>query len=136
MDFLEKAEKLMMQHKHKLTKPRIQVINYFSHSSKPVSPYDIVKENPEFDVVSVYRTIELLESLWLVHKIRSLGGYVRCDLWNDSCADHCCHEFQVCKQCHTYHEIHGHHKHNATWIDGFITQQHVSEQIGLCSKCI
>jgi Fe2+ or Zn2+ uptake regulation protein len=63
MNFLEKAEKLMMQYKHKLTKPRIQVINYFSNSSKPVSPYDIVKENPELDVVSVYRTIELLESL-------------------------------------------------------------------------
>lgn len=63
MDFLKQAETLMIKHKYKLTKPRIQVINYFSRSSKPVSPYDIVKENPELDVVSVYRTIELLESL-------------------------------------------------------------------------
>ena len=63
MSFQEKAELLMMQHKHKLTKPRLQVIEYFSISNKPVSPYDIVKETPELDVVSVYRTIELLESL-------------------------------------------------------------------------
>ena len=63
MNFQEKAELLMLQHKHKLTKPRLQVIQYFSISSKPVSPYDIVKEIPELDVVSVYRTIEMLELL-------------------------------------------------------------------------
>lgn len=63
MNFQKKAELSMIQYKHKLTKPRLQVIEYFSISNKPASPYDIVKENPELDVVSVYRTIELLESL-------------------------------------------------------------------------
>lgn len=134
MIFSKLASEQLQKAWYKLTKSRAQVISYFQESTKPVSPYDIAKEREKLDVVTVYRTIEILESLHLVHKIWSLGGYVRCDLVDWSCADVCCHEFQVCKKCHSFAEVHGHHHHTLPWT-GFRIEQHVSEQIGICGKC-
>ncbi|MFA7285125.1 MAG: transcriptional repressor [Candidatus Absconditabacterales bacterium] len=133
--FIQLAQQKLQEALYKLTKPRLQVIEYFANHTKAVSPYDIAKDQSDLDVVSIYRTIEILESLGLVHKIWSLGGYVRCDLSENHCQSDCCHEFQVCTQCHEYNEIHGHHKHSSGTSSTFATKQHISEQLGLCEKC-
>lgn len=133
--FKELASQKLQQTWFKLTKPRTQLIEFFHHHKEAVSAYDIVKAQPELDVVSIYRTIEILESLHLIHKIWSLGGYVRCNLPEDKhCEENCCHEFQVCTNCKEYKEMHGHHKHNVS-TGTFQINQHISEQIGVCSKC-
>ncbi len=133
--FKELASQKLQQAGFKLTKPRIQLIEFFHKHTEAVSPYDIVKAQPELDVVSVYRTLEILESLHLIHKIWSLGGYVRCNLHeNNHCEENCCHEFQVCTHCKEYKELHGHHKHSLN-TSSFHINQHISEQVGTCNKC-
>ena len=132
--FKELASQKRQQAGFKLTKPRIQLIEFFHNHTEAVSPYDIVKAQPELDVVSVYRTIEILESLHLIHKIWSLGGYVRCNLPENNCEESYCHEFQVCTYCKEYKELHGHHKHGLN-TSSFHINQHISEQVGICNKC-
>ena len=130
--FLETGKTVLIQTRNKLTQSRLRVLELLWNAKTPVSPYDIQKLDPELDVVSVYRAFELFESLWLIHKVWSLGGYVTCHL--DHCDSHCCHEFQVCKSCKSFTEVHGHHKHNG-WSEKFMLQQHISEQLGLCENC-
>lgn len=134
--FKEQAEQTLKNNGQKLTKSRLQIISFLEHIHEPVSPYDIQKKQPELDVVSIYRTFEILEKHGLIHKIWSLGWYVKCSLvesinWNHSD----CHEFQVCQQCNSYNEIKVHHHHEKASNNDFITKQHVSEQIGVCKKC-
>ena len=132
--FTEIAKKKLQEAWHKLTPSRIKIIEHFQVNEKPLSPYDIQKSNTTLDVVSVYRTLELLESLWLIHKIRSLGGYTKCTISHCWAHHDCCHEFQICTTCGSCNEVHTHHTHHDSQ-NWFIPQSHLSEHKGICQTC-
>ena len=122
----------LTQHGHKITKPRQIIIDIISQSSKPLNPYDIAKiSNNTVNVATVYRTMELFEQLWLIHKIRSVDGYIACD----NTHDHHCHHYAVCTNCHKVQEI-SNHNHNHTLPQDFQSDKQVYELTGKCKKCL
>jgi Fe2+ or Zn2+ uptake regulation protein len=85
----------------KITKPRLAVINCLETAKKPLSPKNIFeqikqKNESKIDQVSVYRVLESLTQLGLVHQIYPSGDYVSC---HTSCEKKPSHILLNCSKC-------------------------------------
>jgi Fur family zinc uptake transcriptional regulator len=124
---------------YKATKPRRLVLDVLEKTEKPLSPYDIQRilraRGIYLNHVTIYRTLSLLCSLNLAHKVLSNGGFVKCSL--DAVEG--CHRFMVCQDCGAIQEFADKElcqEENAFAEDlGFYTEHHLSEFSGLCSRC-
>jgi Fe2+ or Zn2+ uptake regulation protein len=124
---------------HKVTKPRLQVIEILSKAQKPASAYeiqDLLRQQGKYlNHVTIYRVLELLCHLKLAHNLPSGKSFTKCTLGNREG----CHRFMICHNCGTIKEyvddkICRSEKKVARDI-GFYTQYHISESYGLCSDC-
>ncbi len=139
MSFAEYAVKALRDGGYKVTKPRKQVLEAIEKAEGPMSPYDIgnmmEKEGKHLDQVTIYRVINLLCSLNLVHKVFSRGGYVRCDLLEKEG----CHRFLVCRGCGNLQEFRDeglcNQESQIAQKMGFQAEHHVTESSGLCKDC-
>ncbi len=93
-------------HGLRITKPRIEVVKTLAESTEALSPYAIHARikgaGGQIDVVSVYRILETLEALDLVHHVGLAEGYRACGL-DHSHASHSQHV--VCRDCRKVVEI-------------------------------
>ena len=106
MNFLHYVKQGLKEKGYKLTQPRISVIETLSKIKTPLNAYkitDIIKEKSSIDVSTVYRILELLKKLDLVHFISKKQGYVGCRDWDENHKDHCHHHF-ICKKCHIFYQ--------------------------------
>lgn len=84
----------------RITLPRVQVVRSLSLAEKPLSAYgihqEIIASGGRVDVVSVYRILETLSQLGLVHHIGIVDGYMACrlDETHEEEAEHV-----VCAEC-------------------------------------
>jgi Fe2+ or Zn2+ uptake regulation protein len=139
MSFTEYAVKALRVGGYKVTNPRKQVLEAIEKAEGPMSPYDIGKmteeEGKHLDQVTIYRVINLLCSLNLVHKVFSRGGYVRCDLLEEEG----CHRFLVCRGCGNLQEFRNealcNQENQIAQKMGFQAEHHVTESSGLCKDC-
>jgi Fe2+ or Zn2+ uptake regulation protein len=139
MSFTEYAVKALRDGGYKVTNPRKQVLEAIEKAEGPMSPYDIGKmteeEGKHLDQVTIYRVINLLCSLNLVHKVFSRGGYVRCDLLEEEG----CHRFLVCRGCGNLQEFRNealcNQENQIAQKMGFQAEHHVTESSGLCRDC-
>jgi len=139
MSFTEYAVKALRDGGYKVTNPRKQVLEAIEKAEGPMSPYDIGKmteeEGKHLDQVTIYRVINLLCSLNLVHKVFSRGGYVRCDLLEEKG----CHRFLVCRGCGNLQEFRNealcNQENQIAQKMGFQAEHHVTESSGLCRDC-
>jgi Fe2+ or Zn2+ uptake regulation protein len=139
MSFTEYAVKALRDGGYKVTKPRKQVLEAIEKAEGPMSPYDIGKmmeeERKHLDQVTIYRVINLLCSLNLVHKVFSRGGYVRCDLLEEEG----CHRFLICRGCGNLQEFRDealcNQENQIAQKMGFRAEHHVTESSGLCKDC-
>lgn len=67
-------ENTLVKSGYKLTSPRKKIINWLESHAGTFSVSEILKEIKGLDTVSVYRTIDLLSSLDLVHPAVSIHG--------------------------------------------------------------
>ncbi|MFU8796746.1 MAG: Fur family transcriptional regulator [Dehalococcoidia bacterium] len=124
---------------YKATRPRKLVLEVLETESRPVSPYEIQSilrmGGRYLNHVTIYRTLDLLCSLNLAHRVLSSGKYVRCSLPSSEA----CHRFMVCQNCGVIREfadMHLCHEENEFARGfGFHTEHHLSEFCGLCSSC-
>jgi len=131
--------RILQAHGHKATTPRKLVLEVLEEIEKPLSPYDIQDvlhtKGKYLNHVTIYRTLDLLCSLNLAHKVLSNGGFVKCSL--DAVEG--CHRFMVCQDCGAIQEFADKElcqEENAFAEDlGFYTEHHLSEFSGLCSQC-
>lgn len=131
MSFTDLAHKTLIDNKHKLTPQRKIVIDILASTKKPLNPYQICEQaKGKLDVVTIYRNLELLTQLWLIHKIRSADGYIPCT----NHADHHCHHYAVCTDCHQVTELHEHNHHHQL-PSNFTTDNQVYELTGKCKNC-
>ncbi|MBS1706840.1 MAG: transcriptional repressor [Armatimonadetes bacterium] len=94
----------------RMTGPRVLVIRTLASAEKALTPQDVyqkVKQSGgQVDLVSVYRTLETLRELDLIHYIGVAEGYAPCHIEHgDSGVEHF-----VCRTCGTVQEFEANHE--------------------------
>ena len=82
---------------------------------------------------TVYRALEFLSELGLIHRVEALNAYIACDPDHLSHAHHSA-EFFVCQCCETVEERHA-SESVAAVPEGFRMHRSVVEHYGLCARC-
>lgn len=141
-DALAAAEQLCKQHGLKLTKTRKQVLTYIWQSHKPLGAYTILEllanaqeGGRRVAPPTVYRALDFLQEVGLVHRIASLNAYIGCS----SPKQHHQSHFLICKHCDSTAEIASSGISTAiakaAEPTGFAVEQECVEVIGLCPRC-
>jgi len=102
--FKKQSIQLLHKLKNRITNPRKAILTILEKLDYPVSPYKlqelIKKRDLQIDVVTIYRNLEYMQELKLVHYIRSEKGFIRCRCLGEDGL----HIFLKCIHCHTFHE--------------------------------
>ncbi len=79
---------------------------------------------------TVYRALDFLSKLGLVHRVEALNAFIACD------HGHSGHlaEFFICNDCQSVEERHA-HDHTDCKPAGFVIAHSVVEHYGSCSNC-
>jgi Fur family transcriptional regulator, ferric uptake regulator len=129
------------------TVPRQAVLSCLTQSNRHMSPKDIFAEIgrkfPGIGLTSVYRTLELLDRMGLLHKIRIGDGQIRYGLKQQDRDDH--HHHLICTRCGKIidytdfvdEELELIKKTEASLASrhGFKIQDHKIEFYGICGSC-
>ena len=140
MSFTEQSIAALRSRGYRVTKPRRHVLEAVEATSVPVSPHEIQKimdqQGKHLDHVTIYRVLNLLSSLNLVHKVLSRGGFVKCNLPGVSG----CHRFLLCRNCGQLQEFSDEalcrQESSIAQNFGFQAERHMTECFGLCRDCL
>lgn len=140
---LEKIKQQLHSHNYKLTPQREATVRVLlEHEQDHLSAEDVyllVKEKaPEIGLATVYRTLELLSELRIIHKMNFGDGVARYDLRDDNAEHH--HHHLVCLNCGTVDEIFedlltGAEERVQT-VYNFAILDHRLTFYGICHRCI
>ncbi len=103
------ATEICAQAGTRLTDKRKQVLAHLLQAKLPQSAYELTETynaqtHHTMPAMSVYRILDFLETMDLVHKLASANKYVACSHIN-CCDSHTLQQFVICNQCHTVKEI-------------------------------
>ena len=131
---LEAAETLCADKGERLTPVRKRVLELVLTSDKPVKAYDLLeslKPGPgAAKPPTVYRALDFLMGLGLVHKVEALNAFVGCMHSHDDGGA----ELFICSDCGAVEERHG-KTLDTNAPDGFHIQRSVVEHFGQCASC-
>ena len=142
--FLEACTKALRKSGARVTQPRIAVIRCLASSETPLSARDVFeriqgdKNAPSVDQVSVYRILDTLCELELLHQVFPSGGYLPC--LHQECSSKL-HVLIRCSECEFIEELDVPQETLAPMIwylkdeRGFYPDEHMFQLNGLCSKC-
>ena len=139
MSFVKHSLHILRAKGYKITRPRKQILEVLEEAQRPFSPYEIQKiirqQGGHLDSVTVYRVLDLLCALNLVHKVLSSGGFIKCVLGEEEG----CHRYLVCRQCGILQEFADRalclRENEAAEKLGFHAEHHLTEFSGLCFDC-
>lgn len=123
----------------RITRGRRLVLEALGEAERPLSPYalhDFLAEKGErVDTVSIYRTLETLETHGIAHRVAFSGGYLPCRL-----EDHPgCHHHLICRGCGLVEEVDcpgmAAVERGAAAESHFRIERHLVEFVGLCPEC-
>ncbi len=136
---LEQARRVCEKGGERFTDLRRQVFEIVWAGHKPVKAYDLLSElaSKRSGVAppTVYRTLDFLQSLGLVHKLESLNAYLGCSHPEDEHQG----QFLICESCEEVREL-----EFASFSDSiaqvekaqdFRIKHMTVEFFGVCSKC-
>jgi Fur family transcriptional regulator, zinc uptake regulator len=136
---LSTAEAVCKARGEKLTPVRKRVLELVWASHRPVGAYALLDslraDGRSAAPPTVYRALEFLLALGLVHRVESLNAYLGCA---HPASDHAA-QFLICRQCGTAAELE--ESDIATAIDrhakraGFAVERRTVEAMGLCAAC-
>jgi Fe2+ or Zn2+ uptake regulation protein len=123
---------------YRLTQPRLAVLEVLQENSRYLSPAEICERGralyPSLGLVTVYRTLELLDELGLARRVHGRGnchGYARAN----SASGH----YLVCHRCGQVTEFPCEGMGEIIEIvqqrSGFTVEEHLLELGGLCPAC-
>ena len=145
IEYIDFALGRMQAEKFKITGPRRAVIELLAKSTKALNPYEmkaiLEKQKVDIDVVTVYRVLETLEKLALVHKILAFNSYIACNTREDETHDgeENCHHYLLCSKCHKVEEFEGEDlsklEEKVARETKYQINSHYLEFIGLCADC-
>lgn len=123
-----------------LTKNQKLVRDVLSKALMPLSAYailDLLREDGLRAPLQVYRALEKLQMLGLVHKIESLNAFVTCS--RPDCAQHKDMAFAICNSCGSVTEFAdinvNRRLENMVSDTGFERSQTTIEIRGMCISC-
>lgn len=128
----------------KLTEKRQQVLEILLKAKKPLSAYELTDQfNKVMDApilaMSVYRILDFLESVDLVHRLKSENKFMACSHANEGC-HHQPSMFLICSSCNKVIEMNDvNDKVKALFeqveLTGFSPGRSQLEISGLCRQC-
>jgi Fur family zinc uptake transcriptional regulator len=131
---LEAAELLCADKGERLTPVRRRVLELLLTADGPMKAYDlleVLQPGPgTAKPPTVYRALDFLMGLGLVHKIEALNAYVGCAHSHDTGGA----ELFICTECGSVEERHG-APVAAQRPDGFKISRSVVEHFGICAQC-
>lgn len=136
---MDAAEGLCRQRGLRFTVLRQRVLALVWQSHKPVGAYEILdklgEEGRKAAPPTVYRALEFLIEVGLVHRLDSLNAFIGCPEPERQHTG----QFLICRECHTVTEL------DDGDIDqlveqkartaGFVAEHQMLEVQGLCSEC-
>lgn len=135
---LDNAEILCQQHRQRFTAIRRRVLELVWQQHKPVGAYellDMLQQGGRAAPPTVYRALDFLQQMGLVHRIASLNAYVGC-IQPGAPHDG---QFLICQTCHTLAELDAPAIRRAiaesAAHSGFEPRRHTVEIMGLCPNC-
>ena len=124
--------------KTKLTKNQALVLNVLTKASQPLGAYAILDELRSYGFkapLTVYRALDQLAGIGLVHKLESLNS------WTSCCSDHHANSpvFEICNDCGNVTEHFDKellkNLSNVSERSGFIPDRSIIEIHGRCDDC-
>ncbi len=143
-DYVEYACTKIKESGLKITRPRECLIRFLLKADRALSPYEIrdelKRQKVKADVVTIYRVLDLLQQLGLVHKVLALNAFIRCHIQKGEKGQPKCHHYLLCRNCHRFEEFEGKdfsslQKNIATYYQKFHIESHYLEFVGLCKNC-
>ncbi len=138
-DALAAAEAICAERNARLTPNRRRVLELIWDSHGVVSAYDLLaemqKEDPSAKPPTVYRALDFLMDLGLVHRIESSNGFTRCEapLRHRVC------QFLICDGCGLVEELHSRplsdNLARQAAAVGFQAEYQTVEVHGRCARC-
>ena len=143
--FLETSLQVLRSAGCRITRSRIAVIECIARSDQPLSApaiYEQLSRHGDdavsLDKASVYRILDTLSQLHLVHRVTPEGTYLAC---NHRSCKHSHHVLSRCTQCNDVREVDVpsevvapllfHMKHTLQ----FVPDSHLLHMDGICSEC-
>ncbi len=134
----------MTTHRHRppsgLTKNQSLVYGALSHATGPLSAYTILDQLREHGFrapLQVYRALDKLIDLGLIHRLESLNSFVACR--HPDCVHRESIVFAICELCGTVAEMADDtvdtQLHQLAERDGFVVDTCTIELRGQCRKC-
>jgi len=131
---MEAARQICEERGRRYTPLREHVFELIVEHGGPIKAYDLLdKLRPELGSPkppTVYRALEFLADLGLIHRVEALNAYIACD---HSQGGHVA-EFFICENCESLQERSA-NDHVDCVPDGFQIRRSVIEHYGLCAKC-
>lgn len=135
---LNRAEQLCQQQQQRFTSIRRRVLELVWQQHKPVGAYEVLEllqQENRTAPPTVYRALDFLQQLGLVHRIASLNAYIGCvqpGVPHDG-------QFLICESCHMLAELEVAAITDAietsAAASGFTAHRQTVEIMGLCPNC-
>jgi Fur family transcriptional regulator, zinc uptake regulator len=129
---------------NRLTETRQHVLEVLLTLDTPVSAYELTERynlliDAPIMAMSVYRILDFLESIHLVHRIHSINKYIICNHGVGACK-HQPPFFLICKSCHHIKHVEIPTEFITTFlqqveIEGFLSIGSQFELNSLCENC-
>ncbi len=136
---MARAERACMRHNARLTSLRREVLGAVGESHQAAGAYEIIermaRSGPRPAPISIYRALEFLGGLGLVHRIESRNAFVACNRQHEAGRA----VLMVCESCGTVDELEAasvfDRLDSLSSGEGFEIRRAVIELSGQCAPC-
>ncbi len=135
---LQFAEDLCQRHHKRFTALRRRVLELVWRQHKPIGAYELLEllqEDGRAAPPTVYRALDFLQQLGLVHRLASLNAYVGCASPGEPHDG----QFLICEACQSLAEMEAspitEAINESARKSGFTPRRHTIEIMGLCPSC-
>jgi len=137
---LQQAKKRCSARKARFTPMRESVLHLLWQSHRPLGAYKIIEQlsvasGKRILPPTVYRALDFLLELGLIHRLATLNAYIGCPFPDSVHSDY----FLLCRECGSVAECSAESVNNAIVSTaeraGFVVENQTVEILGLCTPC-